>query len=103
GSQIVAEKMHYAGLYAQDVWRVNNNLTLNVGLRWEPYLAAKDQNGFVMAFNGDWFDRNRHSTVFPNAPAGLIFSGDEGFPNNGANNSNRYNQFAPRAGFAWDP
>ena len=51
GSQIVAEKMNYVGIYGQDVWRVNNRLTLNVGLRWEPYLAAKDQNGFLTAFN----------------------------------------------------
>ena len=103
GSQIVAEKMQYAGLYVQDVWRVNNKLTLNVGLRWEPYLAAKDQNGFTMAFNQDWFNQNRHSVLYPNAPAGLMFAGDEGFPDNGANTANRYNQFAPRAGSSWDP
>ncbi len=103
GSQIVAEKMHYIGTYVQDVWRVNNALTINVGLRWEPYLAAKDQNGFTMAFNSDWFAQNRHSVTFPNAPAGLMFAGDEGFPSNGANTANRYAQFAPRGGVVWDP
>jgi hypothetical protein len=41
--------------------------------------------------------------VYPNAPAGLMFAGDDGFPNNGANTANRYNQFAPRAGIVWDP
>ena len=50
----------------------------------------------------DWFNQNRHSTVYPNAPAGLLFAGDDGFPNNGANNTNRYNQLAPRAGVVWD-
>jgi hypothetical protein len=103
GSQIVAEKMHYTGVYMQDVWRINSRVTLNGGLRWEPYLAAKDQNGFTMAFNMDWFNQNRHSIVYPNAPAGLLFAGDEGFPNNGANTFNRYNQFAPRGGVVWDP
>jgi hypothetical protein len=103
GSQIVAEKMNYVGLYAQDVWRLNNQLTINAGIRWEPYLAAKDQNGFTMAFSQDWFNQNRHSVTFPNAPAGLMFAGDEGFPDNGANTANRYNQFAPRAGVVWDP
>jgi hypothetical protein len=103
GSQIVAEKMQYVGVYAQDVWRINSRLTLNAGLRWEPYLAAKDQNGFTMAFDQNRFNQNQHSVVFPNAPAGLIFAGDDGFPINGANTANRYNQFAPRAGVAWDP
>jgi hypothetical protein len=102
GSQIVAEKMNYVGAYAQDVWRVSARLTINAGLRWEPYLAAKDQNGFTMAFSQDWFNQNRHSVVYPNAPAGLMFAGDEGFPNNGANTFNRYNQFAPRGGVVWD-
>ena len=103
GSQIVAEKMPYVGLYMQDVWRASNRLTVNVGLRWEPYFAAKDQNGFTMAFNQDWFNQNRHSVAFPNAPAGLMFAGDEGFPDNGANTSNRYSQFAPRGGVIFDP
>ena len=103
GSQIVAEKMHYAGAYAQDVWRVNSHFTFNGGLRWEPYLAAKDQNGYTMAFKLDRFLANQRSTVFPNAPAGLIFAGDEGFPDNGANTFNRFAQFAPRAGIVWDP
>ena len=103
GSQIVAEKMQYVGVYVQDVWRVNNRLTLNGGIRWEPYLGAKDQNGFTTAFSLEWFNQNRHSVVFPNAPAGLLFAGDEGFPNNGANTNNRYNQLAPRGGLVWDP
>ena len=103
GSQIVAEKMHYVGAYLQDVWRLNGHFTFNAGLRWEPYLAAKDQNGYTMAFELDRFLANQRSVVFPNAPAGLIFAGDPGFPENGANTFNRYKQFAPRVGLVWDP
>ena len=56
-----------------------------------------------MAFVRENFDQGVKSTVFPNAPAGLVFPGDPGFPNNGANTTNRLNQFAPRVGVIWDP
>src|SRR5438094_1050006 len=103
GSQIVAEKEHYVGLYTQDVWRANSHVTLNYGLRWEPFLAARDQNGFTMAFVRSNFDRGIHSNVYKNAPAGLVFPGDAGFPTNGANTTNNWKQLAPRAGIIWDP
>src|SRR5438093_5423024 len=103
GSQIVAEKQHYVGVYAQDVWRANAHFTFNYGLRWEPFLAAKDQNHFNMAFVREDFDKGLHSTVFPHAPAGLVFPGDPGFPTNGANTTNRLDQFAPRLGIVWNP
>jgi hypothetical protein len=103
GSQIVAEKQHYVGVYAQDVWRANSHVTLNYGLRWEPFLAAKDQNHFNMAFVRDRFDQGIRSTVYPNAPAGLVFPGDPGFPTNGANTTNLLKQFAPRLGVVWNP
>jgi hypothetical protein len=61
GSQIVSEKEHYVGLYAQDVWRANSHVTLNYGLRWEPFLAAKDQNGFNMAFVRSNYDQAIHA------------------------------------------
>ena len=44
----------------------------------------------------------RRSTVFTNAPAGMQFQGDEGFPGSG-NTFDHMNQFAPRVGLAWDP
>jgi hypothetical protein len=103
GSQIVSEKEHYVGLYAQDVWRANSHVTFNYGLRWEPFFAAKDQNHFNMAFVRGNFDQNIHSTVFPNAPVGLVFPGDSGFPTNGSNTTNSLDQFAPRLGLIWDP
>ena len=45
--------------------------------------------------------KGRQSTVFPNAPPGMIFPGDRGAPR-GVNFSDGDN-FAPRLGFAWDP
>ena len=103
GSQIVSEKQHYIGTYVQDVWRMSSRITLNYGLRWEPFVAAKDQNGFNMAFVRDNFDKGIRSKTYPNAPVGLVFPGDPGFPTNGANTNSIFNQFAPRVGVIWDP
>jgi hypothetical protein len=102
GNQLVKQKMNYFGVYLQDVWRIGSNLTLNAGVRWEPYLAAHDDYGFYSHFDMDWFVAGRRSSVFSNAPAGLMFEGDEGFPNN-ANTFNKLNQVAPRVGLIWDP
>ena len=46
GSQINNQSINAVGLYVGDVWRISRNVTLNYGMRWEPYLAAKDANGF---------------------------------------------------------
>jgi hypothetical protein len=102
GNQLVRQEMNYLGVYAQDVWRINSHLTLNAGLRWEPYLAPQDDYEFYSRFNMDWFRAGRKSQVFANAPAGLMFAGDEGFPEN-SNTFNKLNQIAPRIGLVWDP
>ena len=103
GSQINDQVLHSVGLYVADVWRVNRRLTLNYGLRWEPYFAARDQNNFTTAFIRENFDKGIKSVVYRNAPAGVVFPGDPGFPTNNANNANDLKQWAPRLGLVWDP
>ena len=103
GSQINNAWVQSVGLYGADVWRVNRKLTLNYGLRWEPYISAKDANGFTMAFVRENFDKGIRSSVYTNAPVGLVFPGDPGFPTDGGNTVNKLAQFAPRFGLVWDP
>ena len=91
GSQINDAYVHSPGLYVNDVWRVNRRITLNFGLRWEPNLAPKDRNGFVVGWSRENFDKGIRSTVYPNAPLGLMYKGDPGFPTNNANYFNNYN------------
>jgi hypothetical protein len=89
-------------LYAQDTWKVTRRLTLNYGLRWEPFLPQGLNNGAVYNFSLDDFRAGVRSTVYRNAPPGLKWPGDPGFiGKTGVNN--RWNQFAPRVGLAWDP
>jgi hypothetical protein len=103
GSQINDQVLHSVGVYIADVWRVSSKLTLNYGIRWEPYFGARDQNNFTTAFVRENFDQGIKSAVYPNAPAGMLFPGDAGFPNNKANNFDNLNQWAPRFGLVWDP
>ncbi|MBZ5586572.1 MAG: carboxypeptidase regulatory-like domain-containing protein [Acidobacteriia bacterium] len=82
--------------YAQDAYRINSRLTLNIGLRYEvstPYVDIRNRmNAWAPG---------QQSTVYPNAPAGLLFPGDPGVPAGIAPID--YKEFMPRLGFAWDP
>src|SRR5439155_10934 len=69
-------RQEYFGAYVQDSWKATQRLTVNYGLRWEPFFAFKNKHGWFDHFDLDLFNQNVHSTVYPNAPAGLIFHGD---------------------------
>ena len=51
--------MIYAGLYAQDSWRMSDRVTLNYGLRWEPFLGQQMLYGGATNFNHDNFVKRR--------------------------------------------
>lgn len=81
--------------FFQDTWRVSQRLSLDLGLRWEPFLPYTDPvenqvGGFIPGFK---------SQRFPNAPVGLAFAGDPGFPDGGVFADT--NNFAPRLGFSY--
>ena len=93
----------YVGIYGADTWRVGPRLTLNYGLRWEPFLPQQIPNGYIYNFSVERFLAGRKSTVYPNAPAGFVYPGDAEFVGGYSGMNRRWNQFAPRAAFAWDP
>lgn len=88
-------RFHYLGLFIQDNLRVNQKLTLNLGLRWDPFSPYNDVNGHLAGFRP-----GRQSRVYVNAPRGVLFPGDEDFPDGGFETA--WANFGPRFGFAYD-
>jgi hypothetical protein len=93
---------HYVGLYAQDSWRVSSKLTVNAGLRWDPYFPVYGHDSRLTRFDLDRFTRGLRSTVFPNAPAGLVFPGDDAMPGNSVARNQLWH-FGPRVSAIVDP
>ena len=77
-------------------------MTVNLGLRWEPYFGLTAENNAISTFNLDNFRRGVKSTVFVNAPTGLLYPGDEGFPAGQTGLNKQWRNFSPRIGAAWD-
>jgi hypothetical protein len=93
----------YLGLYGQDAWRLSNRVTVNYGMRWEPYFGQNVRNGVISVFNMDNFLNGVRSKVFLKAPAGLLYAGDAGFPANAKTGMNKqWWNLSPRGGIAWD-
>jgi hypothetical protein len=84
-------------LFAQDNWRVSQSLTLNLGVRWDPYFPYYDREGRVVCF-----EPGAKSRRYPNAPAGMLYGGDDNDPGCpvGGSEANVWN-IAPRLGFAY--
>jgi hypothetical protein len=82
-------------LFAQDNWRASSRLTLDVGIRWDPWLPYHDIQGRVVC----WDPGAPTSARYPDAPAGMIFGGDAGCPTAGS--LPYWPELGPRIGFAY--
>lgn len=88
-------------LFIQDTFKVSTRLSLSYGLRFEPSFPWHDLFRQAEAFSPARFSQGLKSKVYTNAYPGMLFPGDEGFPEDGRSTS--WNNFAPRFGFAYDP
>ena len=98
--QYFGNRATFVGYYAQDSWKINRRFTLNLGVRYEPFYPYNEVLGRLEQFNPDNYHGGIRSTVYPNAPAGLLFSGDKGMPKDGVNPV--YTNVMPRIGFNFD-
>ena len=84
------------GFFGQDQYRLRPNLTLTAGLRWDPNLPPTSAGG-----RGAAFIPGETSTLYPNAPTGLVFPGDKGVTSGLMPTTYAY--WEPRLGVAWQP
>jgi hypothetical protein len=82
--------------YVQDEWRVTPRLTLNFGARYEVDAPFTDIRNRMNSWSP-----GKQSTVYPNAPQGLLFPGDPGVPDGIA--PTYWKGIMPRVGAAFDP
>ncbi len=94
-------RQNYWGLYVNDNYQVRSNLTLNAGVRWEPYFPAHDKFNRGSHFDPAAFAAGTTSQVFTNAPPGLFYCGDSQTPCSFVDS--HVPQFSPRVGVVWDP
>ena len=97
GSQTANKK--YLAWYLQDDWKLNEKLTVNLGVRYEFQTSPTDR------FNKlSWFDTTATNPISAeagvNAPGELVYTG--GSNGRGVIEPN-YLNFAPRIGFAYHP
>jgi hypothetical protein len=103
--EIEFKRYHYFGFYAGDVFRLTPRLTLNFGLRYEPYFPMTDLNNRIAQWSQQAYADNYTSPYYINAPPGLLFPGDKGptgqvIPQAGT--ANQLLAVTPRFGFALD-
>lgn len=84
------------GFYAGDTFHLKPNITVNLGLRWEPWFPPTVVGGRMTDFRP-----GQQSTRFPNAPLDEVFPGDQGIGPGGY--PNKIDNFLPRLGLAWQP
>ncbi|MBS1832937.1 MAG: hypothetical protein JST65_09490, partial [Acidobacteria bacterium] len=82
-------------MFVQDSWKVSRRFTVDLGMRWEPFIPYTDSLNKLAVWRPA-----EQSTRYINAPKGVIFAGDPTVPRGGV--PTIWHNFGPRLGFAWD-
>jgi len=109
-TEVFSDLRHNAmDVYVQDNYKVTRHLTIDAGLRWEPFLPPVDDLNDQICFDPTF---KTQSAFYPTAPPGFTFPGpplsesgnghgDPGCPRSMV--PNRMKNFAPRLGFNINP
>ncbi len=93
--------------YAQDSWRMFNNLTVNYGVRWSTSTPVYEANGLQVSPTtslSDFF-KKRAEGAFNGTPFNELITIDKSGPKNNKKGyySQDWNNFAPAISAAWSP
>jgi hypothetical protein len=89
-------RMQLFAAFVQDTFRVSSRVSLNVGVRWDPFFPYTDVNNRLACYRP-----GQKSTVYVNAPPGAVYPGDEACPAGGYDAD--WRNLGPRIGAAFDP
>lgn len=89
-------RFHIFNLFVNDSIKLSRRLTLDLGLRWEPFFPYTD----VLGKLSTWGGLASKSVRFVNAPPGVLYPGDPGLPKGGYDTG--WKNLGPRLGMAWD-
>ena len=95
GGEYKNTRFNHIAAFAEDTWQVNSRLVLDLGFRYEPFFPYTDLHNRLATWRP-----GQQSTLFPNAPPGVLFAGDPGIPRGAFNTE--WQNFGPRVGFAYD-
>jgi outer membrane receptor protein involved in Fe transport len=128
-SELASNRRHWrnweVGAYAQDDWKAAKRLTLNLGLRWDFYKRHTEEGNTATTFilgasnpnlpgiAGQVADANAPlgsagcpstgpNAIVPNTQILAGVCGTGGFASAASLGPNKYKDFGPRVGFAWD-
>jgi carboxypeptidase family protein len=99
---IMAKRGKYIGTYVADTWKVNQKLTFNYGLRWEPYFPLIPLGGGAIHYDEAALKKGIKSSQYDNTPPGVFFIGDAGWHTGRSDTEVLWKNFSPRVGLAWD-
>ncbi|HYL78929.1 MAG TPA: carboxypeptidase regulatory-like domain-containing protein [Bryobacteraceae bacterium] len=104
-------RANQAEFFVDDAFRARSNFTINLGVRWSLFRQATDANGFLNTFEPSLYnpakapqvDANGNLVAGTGDPLNGFIVGGKNSPFGDKIGPERYKNFAPRIGFAWDP